>query len=85
MDLPDTDSGHAVKAIERARELIARGGGGTEVATTSAGICDMSSTHDPAELVRRADVALYASKASGRNQVTLYDDWGRADTRCRGA
>jgi diguanylate cyclase (GGDEF)-like protein len=71
--LPDTDSGHAVKAIERARELIARGGGGFEVATTSAGICDLSSTHDPAELVRRADVALYASKASGRNQVTLYD------------
>jgi diguanylate cyclase (GGDEF)-like protein len=71
--LPDTDSGHAVKAIERARELIARGGSGIEVATTSAGICDLSSTHDPAELVRRADVALYASKASGRNQVTLYD------------
>jgi diguanylate cyclase (GGDEF)-like protein len=71
--LPDTDSGHAVKAVERARELIAAGGIGAEVATTSAGICDLSSTHDPAELVRRADVALYASKASGRNQVTLYD------------
>jgi diguanylate cyclase (GGDEF)-like protein len=71
--LPDTDSGAAVKAVERARELIAGGGSGTDVATTSAGICDTSSTSDPAELVRRADVALYASKASGRNQVTLYD------------
>ncbi|HEX3801633.1 MAG TPA: diguanylate cyclase [Solirubrobacteraceae bacterium] len=71
--LPDTDSGAAVKAVERARELIARGGKGADVATTSAGICDTNSTSDPAELVRRADVALYASKASGRNQVTLYD------------
>jgi diguanylate cyclase (GGDEF)-like protein len=73
--LPDTDSSAAVKAVERARELIARGttGIGTDVATTSAGICDTSSTSDSAELVRRADVALYASKASGRNQVTLYD------------
>ena len=71
--LPDTNSHDAVKAVERARELIARGGGRLDVATTSVGICDTSSTSDPAELVRRADVALYASKASGRNQVTLYD------------
>jgi diguanylate cyclase (GGDEF)-like protein len=71
--LPDTDAAAAVKAVERARELIAQGGQGTEVATTSAGICDTGSISDPAELVRRADVALYASKASGRNQVTLYD------------
>lgn len=71
--LPNTGSEDAVKAVERARDLIARGGNGIDVATTSVGICDTSSTSDPAELVRRADVALYASKASGRNQVTLYD------------
>jgi len=71
--LPDTSSHDAVKAVERARELIARGGRGLDMATTSVGICDTSSTSDAAELVRRADVALYASKASGRNQVTLYD------------
>jgi diguanylate cyclase (GGDEF)-like protein len=71
--LPDTNSHDAVKAVERARELVARGGRGLDVATTSVGICDTSSTSDPAELVRRADVALYSSKASGRNQVTLYD------------
>jgi diguanylate cyclase (GGDEF)-like protein len=71
--LPDTNSSDAVKAVERARELIAQSGQGLDVATTSVGICDTLSTSDPAELVRRADVALYASKASGRNQVTLYD------------
>ena len=71
--LPDTNSHDAVKAVERARELIAQGRTRLDVATTSVGICDTSSTTDPAELVRRADVALYASKASGRNQVTLYD------------
>lgn len=71
--LPDTNSGDAVKAVERARELIAHGGKRLDVATTSVGICDTGSTSDPAELVRRADMALYASKASGRNRVTLYD------------
>ena len=71
--LPDTSAADAVKAVERARELIAHGGPNLDIATTSVGICDTSSTVDPAELVRRADVALYASKASGRNQVTLYD------------
>lgn len=71
--LPDTNSSDAVKAVERARELIAHGGASLDVATTSVGICDTFSTSDRAELVRRADIALYASKASGRNQVTLYD------------
>jgi diguanylate cyclase (GGDEF)-like protein len=71
--LPDTNSSAAVKAVERARELIAHAGPSIDIATTSVGICDTVSTSDSAELVRRADVALYASKASGRNQVTLYD------------
>jgi putative nucleotidyltransferase with HDIG domain len=85
--LPDTGAHDAVKAVERARELIARGVRGVDVATTSVGICDTSSTTDQAELVRRADVALYASKASGRNQVTLYDaDVAQAlDADARGA
>ncbi|HTW11350.1 MAG TPA: diguanylate cyclase [Solirubrobacteraceae bacterium] len=71
--LPDTDSHQAMRAIERARELIAGLASGPRRPTTSAGICDTTSTSDPAELVRRADIALYASKAAGRNQVTLYD------------
>ncbi len=71
--LPDTERNAALRAVERARELIGQGDGTGEMPTTSVGICDTSGTIDPAELVRRADVALYASKAHGRNQVTLYD------------
>jgi diguanylate cyclase (GGDEF)-like protein len=71
--LPDTDSAAAINAVERARGLVAQAGPNVDVATTSVGVCDTTSTSDPAELVRLADVALYASKASGRNQVTLYD------------
>jgi diguanylate cyclase (GGDEF)-like protein len=71
--MPDADSHQALNAVERVREQIS----GAEIdgrqPTTSAGICDTSSTSDPAELVRRADIALYASKASGRDQATLYD------------
>lgn len=71
--LPDTDSHQALGAIERARELIGQNQINGRRLTTSAGVCDTSSTSDPAELVRRADIALYASKASGRDQATLYD------------
>ncbi len=71
--LPDTDAEAADLAAQRARELIAEGDAELELVTTSVGICDTRSTSDRAELTRRADVALYASKAAGRNQVTRYD------------
>ena len=41
--------------------------------TVSAGICDTSSTTDPAQLIRLADGALYWSKARGRDQCWIYD------------
>lgn len=71
--LPDTTALDAARAVERARDLIARGGPGVDTTTTSVGISDTASTLDAAELSRLADVALYASKASGRNRVTIYD------------
>jgi diguanylate cyclase (GGDEF)-like protein len=71
--MPNADSHQALKAVERAREQIRHVAVDGHQPTTSAGICDTSSTSDPAELVRRADIALYASKASGRDQATLYD------------
>jgi diguanylate cyclase (GGDEF)-like protein len=71
--LPDCDSADAAMIVARARKLIAQGREDVELTTTSAGICDTASTSDPAELVRLADLALYASKASGRNQLTMYE------------
>jgi diguanylate cyclase (GGDEF)-like protein len=71
--LPDADSHQALAAVERVREQIGLVSVLGRQPTTSAGICDTSSTSNPAELVRRADIALYASKASGRNLATLYD------------
>ncbi|MBO0769654.1 MAG: diguanylate cyclase [Solirubrobacterales bacterium] len=41
--------------------------------TISVGIADNSWTHDPAELTRLADGALYWSKARGRNRCSVYD------------
>ncbi|HLH14855.1 MAG TPA: diguanylate cyclase, partial [Solirubrobacteraceae bacterium] len=70
--LPDTGAVDAARALARARELIARTRE-LEETTTSVGICDTSCTLDAGELTRLADTALYASKAAGRDQVTIYD------------
>ncbi len=71
--LPDTEADAAELAVQRARELVAGGRAELELVTTSVGVCDTRSTSDRTELVRRADMALYASKAAGRNHVTRYD------------
>ncbi len=71
--MPGANSHQALNAVERVREQIGHVEADGRQPTSSAGICDTSSTSDPAELVRRADIALYASKASGRDQATLYD------------
>ncbi len=71
--MPDADGHEALRAVERVRGQISRVHVEGRQPTTSAGICDTSSTSDPAELVRRADIALYASKVSGRDRATLYD------------
>ncbi len=70
--MPDTDSETARAAVQRARELISRTITQPLRVTTSAGICDTRSAPQAAELVRLADLALYASKAEGRNQVTVH-------------
>ena len=75
--LPDTDNGGAVTFAERLRRSIEA----HEVAyegqcirfTVSLGIADLSQpTSGYAQLIERADNALYKSKSGGRNQVSLY-------------
>jgi two-component system, cell cycle response regulator len=73
--LPNADSQAAVIAAERIRTALA----GTEIVgpgaatlhvTVSIGVAK-AVTDSPGELIRRADLALYAAKAGGRNRVVL--------------
>ncbi|MCQ4320600.1 sensor domain-containing diguanylate cyclase [Stutzerimonas stutzeri] len=75
--LPDTDSRGALTFAERLRQSIEAHEvvheGRSIRFTVSLGIADLSEpTRGYAQLIERADNALYSSKASGRNQVTLY-------------
>jgi diguanylate cyclase (GGDEF)-like protein len=73
--LPDTDAVAAMSAAERVRVALAA----TEVVipdpstirfTVSMGVA-VSQRDSPGELLRRADVALYAAKNGGRDRVVL--------------
>ncbi len=71
--LPETSREQALVAVERARRVIQLAAPPPYRLTVSAGICDTTSTLDPAELIRFADGALYWSKARGRDQCWIYD------------
>jgi diguanylate cyclase (GGDEF)-like protein len=71
--MPETDRYQAEQAVQRARYLIGEAVTYPVLATTSVGICDTLASADAEELPRLADIAMYASKVGGRNQVTLYD------------
>ena len=75
--LPDTDSEGAVMFAERLRQSAEAYEVNHENHsirfTISFGIADLSlPTSGYAQLIERADSALYASKSAGRNRVTLY-------------
>jgi two-component system cell cycle response regulator len=66
--LPDTDAEAAARAGERLRAAVADAGGPVPV-TASVGWAVLEDGEAPDALVRRADAALYAAKAAGRNRV----------------
>lgn len=74
--LPDTDTAKAQASAERvrnaflARDWRAITGGDLEV-TISIGVSELRAGDDLSSAVSRADMALYRSKASGRNRVEL--------------
>lgn len=71
--MPQTDAEQALMAVERVRALFSRQGRGEERVTLSAGVCDLTKTSEPGELLRLADGALYWSKVHGRDQCWVYD------------
>lgn len=73
--IPGCDGMDALRAVERARAEIARRT--FPVAgriTASAGVCDLADAEDGAELYRRADMALYWAKSSGRNRSFRFSE-----------
>ena len=74
--LPETDAEGALQVAERVRDAVRRtvevpGKGGKRMITVSIGVATAPGDGaTPAELVTRADDALYRSKEAGRNRVT---------------
>jgi diguanylate cyclase (GGDEF)-like protein/PAS domain S-box-containing protein len=77
--LPETDVVTAMKIAERLRATVERqsfniGGSKAIAITASIGVATYpQQAHSPEELVKASDIALYAAKGSGRNQVCCYE------------
>jgi diguanylate cyclase (GGDEF)-like protein len=75
--LPDTDARQAYSLTERIRSAVAsstvNGEQGVIRLTLSAGIAGIDAADENIEqLIRRADLALYAAKAAGRNRSRMH-------------
>ena len=78
--LPETKTGNTTVVAERIRQRLAASelpcGDGSIAVTASIGIAGMDSPEtavlSPAELIERADRALYAAKNRGRNRVEMW-------------
>jgi diguanylate cyclase (GGDEF)-like protein len=72
--LPDMDTDHATRALDRLRMIVAdldwsAFSPGMKV-TMSAGVATLRPAENPDAFLARADSALYAAKARGRNRIT---------------
>jgi len=69
--LPGTDLEQGRLTAEKLREGVARSPLSGLAITASFGVADTGGDESPDELFRRADQALYAAKANGRNRVEI--------------
>jgi diguanylate cyclase (GGDEF)-like protein len=70
--LPGTEIDGALRCAERVREAVARAPVDRDLAVTvSAGVAEYRRGESVAELLTRADQAMYAAKRSGRNRVRV--------------
>ena len=69
--LPHTEGAEAMDIAERIRAAVEAHGWDLRPVTVSAGVCELSEAmEDVAALIHCADLAMYRSKAKGRNRVT---------------
>lgn len=77
--LPQTSSEEASQIGERIRRRIERTEFPQRNVTVSVGIASCSNEVDsPRDLISAADVALYAAKNHGRNNVQVFNAWGES-------
>lgn len=69
--LPNTDTPGALEVAERMRTAVAQATWLAQPATISIGVATLQPAEDASSLYARADAALYAAKAAGRNRVEL--------------
>jgi len=72
--LPDMDTANAVRALDRLRAIISEldwsAFSPSMKVTISAGVATLKQNETPDTFLARADSALYAAKARGRNRIT---------------
>lgn len=77
--LPQTAAEEAGQIAERIRKQVEKAEFGGRQVTISVGIASLSKEVDsPRDLISAADVALYAAKNRGRNNVQVFNGWGEA-------
>lgn len=77
--LPQTAAEEAGQIAERIRKQIEKAEFSGRQVTISVGIASLSKEVDsPRDLISAADVALYAAKNRGRNNVQVFNGWGEA-------
>ncbi|GGJ93195.1 hypothetical protein GCM10010123_23810 [Pilimelia anulata] len=75
--LPGLASEHGVAVLDRITEALGQPvivDGHALLVRCSAGLAELTADLDPTEVIRRADLAMYAAKEAGKSRYATYDD-----------